>query len=116
MNTLNDDTLIHIISFLDVQSLARVACASRDLNRLANDQLIWKALIKRCFPEHPYTPTGLGAKHDFKVIRAEAASKKAANAVSSSPWPTYQPPLLFGNRCRRNGGSKSLLRLLQLRL
>lgn len=47
MNNLADELILLILSFASVESIGRVAQVSKNLNRVSNDQLLWKELVKR---------------------------------------------------------------------
>lgn len=68
------EVLVFLFSFLDVQALGSLACASRQMYQLANDRVMWKPLCYHRFSQFLTVHEALVYHH--KKAREERAQQK----------------------------------------
>lgn len=62
-----DELMLHLLSFLDITSILKVGLVSKEMNKLANDEYLWKCLFRRNYPCHPQ-PRDVGYRQRYMEL------------------------------------------------
>jgi hypothetical protein len=103
-NSLPLEVKFLILSFLDVVSVVRMLCTSKELSRLATDSYVWYSLYKKDFglSDHSLSPWSVNWKEIYrqKYIEHKMSSR---NIESILPAATHHLP--YSHPDPRGGGS-----------
>ncbi|KAL4070480.1 hypothetical protein J3A83DRAFT_4243550 [Scleroderma citrinum] len=94
LNTLSDDILVEIFSYLDVEDVLSLRCVSKLYYNLSHQGIIWKRFLKRIGPNAPQLPPSL--RYSPRFLTSFEAERLVTRAISlDMNWVSSRPCTLF---------------------